>query len=80
MGNATSLSPRDRLLARIEAAAEELGIRIAEYNEYLHTPDGIAEQQRFEEEEEEEHRRRMQAHGRIHEPSIDSGSIDDGGM
>lgn len=40
----STFSRRDRFLARIEAAAKELGMRIAEYEEYLRTPEGIAEQ------------------------------------
>ncbi|RFU79009.1 hypothetical protein TARUN_3211 [Trichoderma arundinaceum] len=39
-----TFSRRDRFLARIEAAAKELGMRIAEYEEYLRTPEGMAEQ------------------------------------
>ncbi|PNP38067.1 hypothetical protein TGAMA5MH_10166 [Trichoderma gamsii] len=39
----STFSRRDRFLARIEAAAKELGMRIAEYEEYLRTPEGIAE-------------------------------------
>ncbi|KAL7918921.1 hypothetical protein ACQKWADRAFT_302670 [Trichoderma austrokoningii] len=40
----STFSKRDRFLARIEAAAKELGMRIAEYEEYLRTPEGVAEQ------------------------------------
>lgn len=40
----STFSRRDRFLARIEAAAKELGMRIAEYEEFLRTPEGIAEQ------------------------------------
>lgn len=40
----STFSRRDRFLARIEAAAKELGMRIAEYEEFLQTPEGIAEQ------------------------------------
>ncbi|KAL5087313.1 hypothetical protein Trisim1_007880 [Trichoderma cf. simile WF8] len=39
-----TFSRRDRFLARIEAAAKELGMRIAEYEEFLRTPEGMAEQ------------------------------------
>ncbi|KAH6605123.1 hypothetical protein Trco_006830 [Trichoderma cornu-damae] len=39
-----TFSRRDRFLARIEAAAKELGMRIAEYEEFLRTPEGVAEQ------------------------------------
>ncbi|KAL6853127.1 hypothetical protein J3F83DRAFT_764770 [Trichoderma novae-zelandiae] len=39
-----TFSKRERFLARIEAAAKELGMRIAEYEEYLRTPEGLAEQ------------------------------------
>ncbi|PTB67861.1 hypothetical protein BBK36DRAFT_1167159 [Trichoderma citrinoviride] len=39
-----TFSKRERFLARIEAAAKELGMRIAEYEEYLETPEGVAEQ------------------------------------
>lgn len=48
MGDIVFLSKRGRYIARIEAAAKELGMRIAEYDEYLRTPEGIAEQQRME--------------------------------
>lgn len=37
------LTRRDRFLARIESAAEELALRVAEYNDYLRTPAGMAE-------------------------------------
>ncbi|KAJ3473411.1 hypothetical protein NLG97_g10318 [Lecanicillium saksenae] len=30
-------------MARIESAAEELALRVAEYNDYLRTPEGVAE-------------------------------------
>ncbi|KAH7159950.1 hypothetical protein B0J13DRAFT_117262 [Dactylonectria estremocensis] len=49
MGDVVNFSRRERHLARIESAAEELGMRIAEYDEYLRTPEGIAEHQRAEE-------------------------------
>jgi hypothetical protein len=39
-----TFSKRERFLARIEAAAKELGMRIAEYEEYMRTPEGVAEQ------------------------------------
>ncbi|TWU72614.1 hypothetical protein ED733_003875 [Metarhizium rileyi] len=51
MGDIVSLTKRGRYIARIEAAAKELGMRIAEYDEYLRTPDGIAEQQRLEQDQ-----------------------------
>ncbi|PNY23772.1 Uncharacterized protein TCAP_06287 [Tolypocladium capitatum] len=40
MGN---ISRRQRYIARIEAAAKELGMRIAEYDEYMRSPEGIDE-------------------------------------
>ncbi|PHH60156.1 hypothetical protein CDD81_2074 [Ophiocordyceps australis] len=43
MQGAVSTTPRQRLIARIEAAAKELGLRIAEYDEYQRTPQGRAE-------------------------------------
>ncbi|KAJ3527081.1 hypothetical protein NM208_g10885 [Fusarium decemcellulare] len=49
MNEVTALSRRDRFLARIEAAAEELGMRITEYDEYLRTPEGMAEELRAQE-------------------------------
>lgn len=58
MVDALGLTRRDRYVARIESAAEELGLRLAEYDEFLRTPEGAAEQEEF-----EEHERR---HG-IHE-------------
>lgn len=36
---------RDRFLARIEAAAKELGMRIAKFDEYLRSPQGVVETQ-----------------------------------
>lgn len=53
--DAVSLSRRDRLAARVESAAEELRMRIAEYDEYVRTPEGATEQAVFNERE----RRRM---------------------
>ncbi|KAF4977333.1 hypothetical protein FZEAL_6105 [Fusarium zealandicum] len=41
---------QDRFLARIEAAAEELGMRISEYDDYLKTPEGMVEEQRAQDE------------------------------
>lgn len=38
-----SISRRQRYIARIEAAAKELGMRIAEYDEYMRSPEGIDE-------------------------------------
>ncbi|KAF7537257.1 hypothetical protein G7Z17_g12888 [Cylindrodendrum hubeiense] len=49
MGDVVGFSRRERHLARIEAAAKELGMRIAEYDEYLRTPEGMAEHQRSQE-------------------------------
>lgn len=46
MRDVAGFSQRDRYIARIEAAAKELGMRIAEYDEYLLTPAGVAENQR----------------------------------
>ncbi|KAJ3461679.1 hypothetical protein MRS44_010232 [Fusarium solani] len=65
MRDVTTLSRRDRLIARIESAAEELGMRIAEYDEYLQTPEGRNEERLFQEqtqgriveEQNEEHNR-----------------------
>lgn len=51
MGDIVGMTKRERHIARIEAAAKELGIRIAEYDEYLRTPEGMAEQQRLEEQQ-----------------------------
>ncbi|OAA71359.1 hypothetical protein ISF_01910 [Cordyceps fumosorosea ARSEF 2679] len=49
MDDVAMLSRRDRYIARIETAAEELGMRIAEYNEYMKTPEGVADLQHFQE-------------------------------
>lgn len=49
MGDVAGFSRRERHLARIEAAAKELGMRVAEYDEYLRTPEGMAEHQRAQE-------------------------------
>ncbi|KAG6038769.1 hypothetical protein E4U41_003725 [Claviceps citrina] len=46
MGDSMVLSKKDRFVARIEAAAKELGMRVAEFDEFLHTPEGMADQQR----------------------------------
>ncbi|KAG6060230.1 hypothetical protein E4U17_004775 [Claviceps sp. LM77 group G4] len=46
MGEAMALSKKDRFLVRIEAAAKELGMRMAEFDEFLQTPEGLVEQQR----------------------------------
>ncbi|KAK5989167.1 Cell division cycle protein [Cladobotryum mycophilum] len=54
MGEVASYSKRDRYLARIEAAARELGLRIAEYEDYLRTPEGAAEHQAVMEQEQEQ--------------------------
>ncbi|KAF7562679.1 hypothetical protein G7046_g1431 [Stylonectria norvegica] len=51
MDEVTGLSRRDRYIARIEAAAKELGMRIAEYDDFLRSPEGMAEQQRAQEQE-----------------------------
>lgn len=39
-----SISRRQRLIARIEAAAEELGLRIAEYDDFMCSPEGLADE------------------------------------
>ncbi|KAM3554810.1 hypothetical protein MY1884_005934 [Beauveria asiatica] len=49
MGDVAMLSRRDRFIARIETAAEELAIRITEFNEYMETPEGMADLQHFQE-------------------------------
>lgn len=69
IGDAVSLSRRDRFVARIESAAEELRMRIAEYDDYLRTPEGAAEQAVFDERE----RRRMMMHN---DPHMDGSSQD----
>lgn len=51
MGDVATLSKRERFIARIEAAAKELGMRIAEYDEYLRTPEGVGEQARSQQQE-----------------------------
>ncbi|OAA47418.1 hypothetical protein BBO_02873 [Beauveria brongniartii RCEF 3172] len=49
MGDVAMLSRRDRYIARIETAAEELAMRITEFNEYMETPEGMADLQHFQE-------------------------------
>lgn len=49
MGDVAMLTRRDRYIARIETAAEELAMRIAEFNEYCRTPEGMADLQHFHE-------------------------------
>ncbi|KAG6016397.1 hypothetical protein E4U43_003713 [Claviceps pusilla] len=67
IGDSMTLSKKDRYVARIEAAAKELGMRIAELEEYLHTPEGVAEQQR-------EHRYHLAQQGQIGDVSMDEDS------
>lgn len=45
MSDVVNLPPGERHHLRIEAAAKELGMRIAEYEEFLRTPEGMADQQ-----------------------------------
>ena len=42
MDGAATLNQGQRLLARIESAAKELGMRIAEYDEYMRSSEGAA--------------------------------------
>ncbi|KHO00732.1 uncharacterized protein MAM_01510 [Metarhizium album ARSEF 1941] len=44
VGDIVSLTKKERYIARIESAAQELGMRLAEYDEYLQSPEAIAEQ------------------------------------
>ncbi|KAG5925317.1 hypothetical protein E4U42_004415 [Claviceps africana] len=46
MGETMALSKKARHLARIDSAAKELSIRIAEFEEFMQSPEGLAEQQR----------------------------------
>ena len=39
------ISKQQRLIVRIEAAAKELGMRIAEYDEYIRSPEGKMDQE-----------------------------------
>jgi hypothetical protein len=55
LGECAAFTRRDRYIARIQAAAKELGIRIAEFDDYLRTPEGMAEQQRVEAEAQQRH-------------------------
>lgn len=43
MNQASQLSPLERHFARMESGAEELALRIAEFNDYVRTPEGLAE-------------------------------------
>lgn len=43
MNQASQLSPLERHFARMESGAEELALRIAEFNAYVGTPEGSAE-------------------------------------
>ncbi|KAG5982725.1 hypothetical protein E4U55_001472 [Claviceps digitariae] len=61
------LSKKERYVARIEAAAKELGMRIAELQEYLQTPEGSVEQQR-------DQRYHMAQQGHIGDVSMDESS------
>jgi hypothetical protein len=47
MGDVASLTTHDRLIARIEAAAEELGMRISEYDIYFGASMGLEGEARF---------------------------------
>ncbi|RMJ11479.1 hypothetical protein CDV36_008862 [Fusarium kuroshium] len=83
MRDVTTLSRRERHLARIEAAAEELGMRIAEYDEYLRTPEGMHAERLFQEqtqgrivpEQNEEHDRSSPA--AASDESVDNPNSDD---
>ncbi|KAH7143953.1 hypothetical protein EDB81DRAFT_760337 [Dactylonectria macrodidyma] len=68
MGDVVGFSRRERHLARIEAAAKELGMRIAEYEEYLRTAEGMAEHQRAQEQAQE------QAQARLSDGGVDDSS------
>lgn len=46
LGNCGGLDKRGRLLARVRSATEELGIRIAEYEDYARTAEGRSEEMR----------------------------------
>ena len=39
------MTRQERFLARIESAAEQLGVCLAEYDEYLNSPEGRASQE-----------------------------------
>ncbi|KAG6001681.1 hypothetical protein E4U21_003912 [Claviceps maximensis] len=67
MRETTMQSQKDRFLARIEAAARELGMRIAEFDEFLQTPEGLAEQQM-------EQRYHLAQHNQIGDVSMDEDS------
>ncbi|KAK7428937.1 hypothetical protein QQZ08_004554 [Neonectria magnoliae] len=45
MSDVVNIPPGERHFLRIEAAAKELGMRIAEYEEFLRTPEGMVDQQ-----------------------------------
>ncbi|KPM36820.1 hypothetical protein AK830_g9748 [Neonectria ditissima] len=45
LNDVINVPPGERHHIRIEAAAKELGMRIAEYEEFLRTPEGMADQQ-----------------------------------
>lgn len=68
MGDIMPMTKRERHIARIEAAAKELGIRIAEYDEYLRTQEGMAEQQRLEQEQQ------LAQHGQMGDMSMEEAS------
>lgn len=46
MGDIMALTKHQRYVARIQVAAEELGLRLAEYDDYIQTPEGTNEYQR----------------------------------
>lgn len=45
MTDVASMTRQERFLARIESAAEELGLCLAEYDEFLNSPEGRASQE-----------------------------------
>jgi len=67
VGETSTLSKKDRFVARIETAARELGMRIAELEEYLHTPEGLAELQM-------EQRYHLAQQGHVGDVSMDENS------
>ncbi|KAG5931403.1 hypothetical protein E4U53_001784 [Claviceps sorghi] len=67
MGETMALSKKERHLARIDSASKELGIRMAEYHEFMQSPEGLAEQQR-------EQRYHLGPHGQIGDVLMDGDS------
>ena len=75
LGACAMYTKRSRHLVRIQAAAKELGLRIAEYEEWLRTPEGRMEELRAQAQVEVQQRQALSFDARVDaEGSVDSTS------